>query len=151
MSAHSSKPIFVLNGPNLHLLGAREPEIYGTQTLADVESVCAKRAAQFGANIVFYQSNHEGALIDWVHEARLTGRAIVLNAGAFTHTSVALHDAIKACEIPVIECHLSNPAAREAFRHVSHVATAAKGGVTGFGLMSYELAVEAAARLSAAR
>jgi 3-dehydroquinate dehydratase-2 len=151
MSTQTSKPIFVLNGPNLNLLGTREPEIYGTQTLADVEAACTKRAEQFGATTVFHQSNHEGALIDWVHEARLSGRAIVLNAGAFTHTSIALHDALKACEIPVVECHLSNPATREAFRHVSHVATAANGAVTGFGVMSYELAVEAAARLSAAQ
>lgn len=151
MSAQTPKPIFVLNGPNLNLLGTREPDIYGTQNLADVEAACVARAAKFGATIVFHQSNHEGALIDWIHQARLSAIAVVLNAGAFTHTSIALHDALKACEIPVVECHLSNPATRESFRHVSHVATAAKGSITGFGLMSYELAVEAAARLSAAR
>lgn len=150
MPSPTSKPIYVLNGPNLNLLGTREPLIYGTQTLADVEAACAERAAIHGARIVFHQSNHEGVLIDWIHEARVEGAAIVLNAGAFTHTSLALHDALKACEIPVIECHLSNPARREAFRHISHVATAARGSITGFGIISYELAVEAAARLSSA-
>jgi 3-dehydroquinate dehydratase-2 len=139
------KPIYVLNGPNLNLLGTREPEIYGRATLAEIETACAERAAQLGRGIVFRQSNVEGELVDWLQEARDKACAVVLNAGAYTHTSVALHDAIKAIGIPVIETHLSNPAAREEFRHVSLVGKAAKGVVAGFGATSYLLAVEAAA------
>lgn len=142
------KPIYVLNGPNLNLLGSREPHIYGHATLADIESACAARAGQLGRNIVFRQSNIEGELVDWLHEAKDKGCAVVLNAGAYTHTSVALHDAIKAIGIPVIETHLSNPATREDFRHVSLVAKAAKGVIAGFGATSYLLAIEAAALLA---
>lgn len=142
------KPIYVLNGPNLNLLGSREPEIYGRQTLADIENACAARAKALGREVVFRQSNIEGQLVDWLHEAKDKAAAIVLNAGAYTHTSIALHDAIKAIGIPVIETHLSNPAAREPFRHVSHISTAAKGVIAGFGAQSYLLAIEAAASLA---
>lgn len=140
-----AKPIYVLNGPNLNLLGTREPEIYGRATLADIEKACAERAAQFGRGIVFRQSNVEGELVNWLQEARDKAAAVILNAGAYTHTSIALHDAIKAIAIPVIETHLSNPAAREDFRHVSLVGQAAKGVIAGFGATSYLLAIEAAA------
>jgi len=142
------KPIYVLNGPNLNLLGTREPHIYGHATLADIEKACADRARELGWGIVFRQSNLEGELVSWLQEARDKGCAVVLNAGAYTHTSVALHDAIKAIGIPVIETHLSNPAAREEFRHVSLVGQAAKGVIAGFGAMSYVLAIEAAALLA---
>ena len=142
------KPIYVLNGPNLNLLGTREPEIYGRATLADIEKACVERAAQFGRTIVFRQSNVEGELVNWLQEARDKAAAVILNAGAYTHTSVALHDAIKAIAIPVIETHLSNPAAREDFRHVSLVGQAAKGVIAGFGATSYLLAIEAAALLA---
>ena len=141
-------PIYVLNGPNLNLLGVREPAIYGHTTLADIEKLCAERAAQLGRTVVFRQSNIEGELVNWLHEARDKACAVVLNAGAYTHTSVALHDAIKAIGVPVIETHLSNPAAREEFRHVSLVGKAAKGVIAGFGATSYLLAVEAAALLA---
>lgn len=142
------KPIYVLNGPNLNLLGSREPHIYGRVTLAEIEQACVVRAAQLGRDIVFRQSNIEGELVDWLHEARDKAAAVVLNAGAYTHTSVAIHDAIKAIAIPVIETHLSNPAAREDFRHVSLVGQAAKGVIAGFGAASYLLAIEAAALLA---
>jgi 3-dehydroquinate dehydratase-2 len=142
------KPIYVLNGPNLNLLGTREPEIYGHVTLAEIEKACAERAAQLGRAVVFRQSNVEGELVDWLQEARDKAAAVVLNAGAYTHTSVALHDAIKAIGVPVIETHLSNPAAREEFRHVSLVGQAAKGVIAGFGATSYLLAIEAAALLA---
>jgi 3-dehydroquinate dehydratase-2 len=143
-----AKPIYVLNGPNLNLLGTREPEIYGHATLADIERVCVERARQLGRDIVFRQSNIEGELVDWLQEARDKAAAVVLNAGAYTHTSVAIHDAIKAIGLPVIETHLSNPAAREDFRHVSLVGRAAKGVIAGFGATSYLLALEAAALLA---
>jgi 3-dehydroquinate dehydratase-2 len=142
------KPIYVLNGPNLNLLGTREPHIYGHASLADIEKLCAERAAQLGRTTVFRQSNIEGELVDWLQEARDKASVVVLNAGAYTHTSVALHDAIKAIGIPVIETHLTNPATREEFRHVSLVGQAAKGVIAGFGAMSYLLAVEAAALLA---
>jgi 3-dehydroquinate dehydratase-2 len=142
------KPIYVLNGPNLNLLGTREPHIYGHVTLAEIEKACVERAAQLGRGIVFRQSNIEGELVNWLQEARDKAAAVVLNAGAYTHTSVALHDAIKAIGVPVIETHLSNPAAREDFRHVSLVGQAAKGVIAGFGATSYLLAVEAAALIA---
>lgn len=144
-----SKPIYVLSGPNLNLLGVREPQIYGKETLDDVRAACERRAETLGRSIEFRQSNHEGVLIDWVQEARTEASAIVINPAGYGHTSIALLDALKAVEIPVVECHLSNPAAREAFRHHTYVSLAATGLVSGFGLASYELAVEAAARLSA--
>ena len=143
-----AKPIYVLNGPNLNLLGTREPEIYGRDTLEDVRKRCEARAATLGREVVFRQSNHEGELIDWIQEARQEACAIVLNPAGFGHTSVAILDALKAAELPVVECHLSNPAAREPFRHHSYVSLAATGLVSGFGAASYELAVEAAAGLT---
>lgn len=140
--------IFVLNGPNLNLLGLREPEIYGADTLDDIAARLDDRAQALGLTIDLRQSNHEGHLIDWLHEANAVGaKAVLLNAGGFTHTSVAIHDAIKAIQVPVIEVHLSNPAKREAFRHHSFVASAARGTIAGFGALGYELALDAAARL----
>jgi 3-dehydroquinate dehydratase-2 len=143
-----SKPIYVLSGPNLNLLGTREPEIYGRDTLEDVRRRCEARAASLGREIVFRQSNHEGELIDWIQEAREKACAIVINPAGYGHTSVALLDALKAAELPVVECHLSNPAAREDFRRHTYVSLAATGLVSGFGAASYELAVEAAAGLA---
>ncbi len=143
-----SKPIYVLSGPNLNLLGTREPEIYGHQTLEDVKRLCEARASALGRDVVFRQSNHEGELIDWIQEAREAACALVINPAGYGHTSVALLDALKMLAIPVIECHLSNPAAREAFRHQTYVSLAATGVVSGFGPASYELAVEAAAGLA---
>ena len=143
-----SKVIFVLNGPNLNLLGTREPEIYGTDTLDDIAGMLEDRTRLLGLEVDLRQSNHEGHLVDWLHEAQASGaKAVLLNAGAFTHTSVALHDAITAIRTPVIEVHLSNPHAREAFRHHSYVGMAAKGTIAGFGAGSYLLALEAANRL----
>jgi 3-dehydroquinate dehydratase II len=140
--------IYVLNGPNLNLLGLREPEIYGTDTLDDIAGRLEDRARELGLAVDIRQSNHEGHLIDWLHEAQAEGaRAVLLNAGGLTHTSVALHDAIKAVRTPVIEVHLSNPHRREGFRHVSLVAQAARGTVAGFGALSYLLALDAAARI----
>ena len=140
--------IFVLNGPNLNLLGTREPEIYGHDTLDDIAGQLEDRARDLGVAIDMRQSNHEGHLVDWLHEAQATkARAAILNAGAFTHTSIALYDAIKSIKTPVIEVHLSNPHARESFRHVSYVGRAARGTIAGFGALSYLLALEAAARL----
>jgi 3-dehydroquinate dehydratase-2 len=140
--------VYVLNGPNLNLLGTREPEIYGSDTLDDIAGQLEDRARDLDLAIDMRQSNHEGHLVDWLHEAQARGaKAVLLNAGAFTHTSVALHDAIKAIRTPVIEVHLSNPHTREPFRHVSLVGQAAKGTIAGFGALSYLLALEAAARL----
>ncbi len=144
------KPIHVLSGPNLNLLGVREPDIYGRETLADIEARCVARAAQFALSVVFRQSNHEGQLIDWVQEAREAACALIINPAAYGHTSIALLDALKTLAIPVVECHLSNPAAREAFRRHTYVSLAATGVVSGFGGTSYELAVEAAAGLAGA-
>lgn len=141
------KPIHVLSGPNLNLLGTREPQIYGKDTLDDVRARCEARAAARGLSVVFRQSNHEGVLIDWVHEARLDACALVINPAGYGHTSIALLDALKALNIPIIECHLSNPAAREDFRRHTYVSLAATGIVSGFGAASYELAIEAAAGL----
>jgi 3-dehydroquinate dehydratase-2 len=140
--------VFVLNGPNLNLLGLREPEIYGTDSLDDIAGLLEDRGRELGLEIDMRQSNHEGHLVDWLHEAQAVGaKAVLLNAGAYTHTSVALHDAIKSVRTPVIEVHLSNPHAREAFRHKSYVGMAAKGSIAGFGKISYLLALEAAAKL----
>jgi 3-dehydroquinate dehydratase-2 len=138
------KPIHVLSGPNLNLLGTREPEIYGKDTLEDVRTRCEARAASRGVSVVFRQSNHEGVLIDWVQEARVSASALILNPAGYGHTSIALLDALKTLSIPVIECHLSNPAAREEFRRHTYVSLAATGIVSGFGAASYELAIEAA-------
>lgn len=140
--------VLVLNGPNLNLLGTREPEIYGTATLADVEALCAERAAEHGLEVTCLQSNHEGALVDALHEARAAGDVlgVVLNAAAYTHTSVALVDAVKACELPVVEVHLSNPHAREAFRHTSYLSPVAVAVIAGAGIHGYGWAVEHLAR-----
>ncbi|HEX7657284.1 MAG TPA: type II 3-dehydroquinate dehydratase [Sphingomonas sp.] len=141
------KRILVLNGPNLNLLGLREPEVYGHDTLDDIADQLEDRARDLDLAIDMRQSNHEGHLIDWLHEAQASGaKAVILNPGGYTHTSVALHDAIKSITTPVIEVHLSNPHAREDFRHKSYVGRAAKGTIAGFGALSYILALEAAAR-----
>ncbi len=144
MSA-SAKPLYVLNGPNLNLLGQREPTVYGYTTLAEIEARCAAQAQALGLSIVFRQTQREGELVEWLHEAQDRGVAVVLNAAAYTHTSVALHDAVKAITIPVYEVHLSNPHAREAFRHVSYISAVAKGVIAGLGPLGYELAIQAAA------
>lgn len=141
------KPIYVLNGPNLNLLGEREPEIYGHVTLKDIEQNCRTRAGALGLTIEFRQTNHEGELVDWVQEARHAASALILNAGAYTHTSVALHDALKSFGQPAIEVHLSNPYRREAFRHVSYVSPAVTGLICGLGAQGYDMAVEALAKL----
>ena len=138
-----SKPIFVLNGPNLNLLGVREPHIYGHETLDDVRARCESRARARGRTVDFRQSNHEGELIDWVQSARTEACGLVLNPAGYGHTSIALLDALKSLDIPVVECHLSNPAARETFRRHTYVSLVASGMVCGFGPASYELAIEA--------
>lgn len=144
----ANKLVYVLNGPNLNLLGLREPEIYGSDTLDDIAARLEDRAGELGLTIDMRQSNHEGHLVDWLHEAQAEGaHAVLLNAGAFTHTSLALYDAIRSIRTPVIEVHLSNPHAREAFRHKSYVGMAAKGSIAGFGARSYLLALDAAAAL----
>jgi 3-dehydroquinate dehydratase-2 len=143
-----AKRVFVLNGPNLNLLGSREPEIYGADTLDDIAARLTDRAAELGVEIDVRQSNHEGHLIDWLHDAATTGAAaVILNAGGYTHTSVALRDAVAAIPVPVIEVHLSNPAAREPFRHHSLLSAVCKGTITGLGAHGYLLALDAAARL----
>jgi 3-dehydroquinate dehydratase-2 len=140
--------VYVLNGPNLNLLGLREPEIYGSDTLDDIAGRLEDKAKALGLAIDMRQSNHEGHLLDWLHEAQAReAKAVLLNAGAFAHTSLALYDAIRAIRTPVIEVHLSNPAAREEYRHKSYVGMAAKGTIAGFGAVGYELALDAAARL----
>jgi len=140
--------VYVLNGPNLNLLGLREPDIYGHETLDDIAGQLEDRARDLGLKIEMRQSNHEGHLIDWLHEAQAEGaKAVLLNAGALTHTSLALYDAIRSIKTPVIEVHISNPAAREEFRKHSYVGMAAKGSIAGFGAKGYLLALEAAAGL----
>ncbi len=147
----AARRVFLLNGPNLNLLGTREPEIYGADTLADIEARCAARAAALRLALDFRQTNSEGRLVDWIQEARGAAEAVILNAAAYTHSSIAVHDALKAYGGYVVELHLSNPHRREPFRHVSHVATAADGVIAGFGAFGYELALDAvAARLDAA-
>jgi 3-dehydroquinate dehydratase-2 len=138
--------VFVLNGPNLNMLGTREPAIYGSDTLETIGAAVTARGQELGLAVDFRQSSHEGELVDWLHEAHRAGaRAVLLNAGALTHTSVALYDAIKAIAVPVIEVHLSNPHAREEFRHKSYVGMAARGTIAGFGAKSYLLALTAIA------
>ncbi len=140
--------IFVLNGPNLNLLGLREPEIYGTGKLDDIAAAMSDKAEELGLSLDIRQSNHEGHLIDWLHEAREAGaKAVILNPGGYTHSSVGLRDAVVAIAVPVIEVHLSNPQARESFRRRSMIAGVAKGSIAGFGGLSYVLALDAAARL----
>lgn len=138
--------ILVLNGPNLNLLGSREPDIYGRGTLADIEAACHERAAALGLAVAFRQSNHEGELVDRIQDARTTCAGIAINAGALTHTSVALLDALKAAALPTVEVHLSNPFRREAFRHHSYVSQAADGVICGLGAQGYLLALEALAQ-----
>jgi 3-dehydroquinate dehydratase-2 len=135
--------VHVLNGPNLNLLGSREPAVYGTATLDDIEAMLAARCAARGATLVFRQSNHEGDLVTWIQEAGRAGAAVILNAGALTHTSIALLDAIKGSGAAVIEVHLSNVYARESFRHHSFISPAARGVIAGFGPRSYLLALDA--------
>jgi 3-dehydroquinate dehydratase-2 len=150
------KTALILNGPNLNLLGTREPQVYGDKTLVDVEALCAHVCATHGFVLDFRQSNHEGVLVDWLHEA---GRAyasgslagVILNAGAYTHTSIALHDAIKGTGLPVIELHISNVHAREAFRHHSFISPAAKAVMAGFGINGYALAVAGLAGMQGTR
>ena len=139
--------IFILNGPNLNLLGTREPDIYGAATLAMVEEQCAAKAKALGFKIDFRQTNVEGELVNWIHEARTKAQGIVLNAGAYTHTSVALHDALKAVALPAVEVHLSNVYQRESFRHHSYISPAVQGVICGFGPQSYELALEGLSRV----
>jgi 3-dehydroquinate dehydratase II len=147
--------VLILNGPNLNLLGTRKPEVYGTTTLADVETLCTDAAAKLGLDVDFKQSNHEGQLIDWIHE---TGAAVkagesigaVFNPGAFTHTSVALHDAIEGASLPLIECHISNVHKREEFRHHSFISPVASGIIVGFGVHGYVLAIQGLHQLSQA-
>lgn len=139
----SAKPVYVLNGPNLNLLGTREPEIYGRTTLADIEKMVATKAKSLGLDIKFLQSNHEGELVSWVQEARNGASGLIVNAGAYTHTSVALLDALTAVEIPIVEVHLSNIFKRESFRHHSYISPVARGLICGFGATGYVLALEA--------
>jgi 3-dehydroquinate dehydratase II len=143
-----SLTIYVLNGPNLNLLGTREPHIYGSATLDDLRQITEDAATALNARIDFRQSNHEGELVDWVQEARQKAQALIINAGGYTHTSVALHDALKTLTIPVVEVHLSNPGNREEFRHKSLVSPAASGVIAGFGAYGYTLAIQAAAHLA---
>lgn len=139
--------IFVLNGPNLNLLGTREPRIYGTQTLDDVKSAVAERAKAAGVKIDFRQSNHEGELVDWIQEAMAKASAVIINAGGYSHTSIAIRDAISALSVPVIEVHLSNIHAREHFRRQSLISQVARGSIVGLGALGYLVALDAAAQL----
>lgn len=139
-----NRTLTILNGPNLNLLGTREPEIYGHTSLADIEAMCRDAAAAKGFTLIFKQTNHEGELVDWVQQAGRDSAALIVNAGAYTHTSVALHDALKAITLPIFEVHLSNPHAREAFRHHSYVSPLAKGIICGLGAQGYVLAITAA-------
>lgn len=141
------KPIFILNGPNLNLLGLRQPEVYGTQTLEDVAEACSALAEDLGLSVRFHQSNHEGALVDWVHEARFAAAGIIINPAAYSHTSIAILDALNAFDGPVIEVHISNIHKREAFRHHSHVSSRADGVIAGCGVEGYLLAVRRMANL----
>lgn len=138
--------VFILNGPNLNRLGRRQPEVYGAVTLADIEALCRTRAEVLGLSVAFHQSNHEGELVELIHQADDAGAAIIINAGAYTHTSVAIHDALLSVETPVIEVHLSNIHAREDFRRHSYVSLAATGLICGLGAAGYELALEAVYR-----
>ena len=145
-----SKLIYILNGPNLNLLGKREPEIYGNTTLEDVEKACVAKAAELGCQAQCFQSNFEGQLVDWIHEARENAAAIVINPGAYSHTSIALLDGLTAFEGPVIEVHISNIHQRETFRHHSYVSLRANGVIVGLGAQGYDLAIQAAAELMGA-
>ncbi|MBU2581865.1 MAG: type II 3-dehydroquinate dehydratase [Alphaproteobacteria bacterium] len=146
-----AKPIFVLNGPNLNLLGKRQPEIYGTANLEDVRRLTEARAREHGVSIDFRQSNHEGSLVDWIQEAREAASAIIINAAGYTHTSVALLDALQAAELPVVEVHLSNIFRRDSFRQHSYISLGANGVICGLGVKGYELAVDALADIIKSR
>lgn len=137
--------IFILNGPNLNLLGRREPAVYGATTLPDIEAACRARAGELGMDVAFRQTNIEGELVSWIHEAETAAAGIILNAGAYTHTSIALFDALKAVDVPAVEVHLSNVFAREPFRHRSYISPATLGVICGFGGVGYELALAALA------
>jgi 3-dehydroquinate dehydratase-2 len=150
--ASSMVSVLVLNGPNLNLLGTRKPEVYGSTTLADVEELCRQEAGKLGLDVVFRQSNWEGQIIDWIHEAGAAVKAgesigAVYNPGAHTHTSVAIRDAIEGASLPVIECHISNVHAREEFRHHSYISPVARGVIIGFGVLGYPLAIQGLHRL----
>ncbi|WP_339778765.1 type II 3-dehydroquinate dehydratase [uncultured Thalassospira sp.] len=138
-----TKPVYILNGPNLNLLGQRQPEIYGATTLEDIRVLCEQHAASIGLQTAFHQSNHEGVLVDQIQEARVKGCGIILNAAAYTHTSVAILDALLASDLPIVEVHLSNIHQRDTFRHHSFVSKAAKGMICGFGAQGYVLALDA--------
>ena len=142
-------PIYIINGPNLNLLGTREPEIYGRTTLGEVETLCAARAKSHDLSVVFLQSNKEGELVEFLQEARSMASGVILNAAGYTHTSVAILDTLQMLKPPVIEVHLSNPARREEYRHLSYVAKAATGSITGLGVNSYLLAIDAVAAILA--
>ena len=143
----SQPTVLVLNGPNLNMLGVRQPEIYGRETLGDIEAACRERAAELGLKVDFRQSNHEGELVEWIHESRGTAEGIVINAGAYSHTSIAILDALLLCELPVIEVHLTNIYARERFRHHSHLSKAATAVICGLGSQGYLYALDAVARM----
>ena len=142
-----TKPIYILNGPNLNLLGKRQPQIYGHASLADVEADCTRTAALSGHQVILLQSNHEGQLVDWIHDARSKAAGIVINAGAFSHTSIAIMDALNTFEGPVIEVHISNVHKRESFRHHSYISLRADGIIVGCGVLGYSLAVQRIAAL----
>ncbi|MCF8470995.1 MAG: type II 3-dehydroquinate dehydratase [Parvibaculum sp.] len=144
-SKAATKPVFVLNGPNLNLLGQREPEIYGSTTLADIERQVRAKAKVLGLTVECRQSNHEGELVDWIQEARDGAAGLILNAGAYSHTSIAIHDALAMLDMPVIEVHISNVHKRESFRHHSTLSSVATGVICGLGTIGYELALEAVA------
>jgi len=142
-----SKPIYIINGPNLNLLGTREPEVYGSDTLEDIKTLCTEAAQALEHEIVFVQSNIEGELIDFIQQAGREGAGIVINPAAYTHTSIAIHDALKAVDVPSVEIHLSQPAKRESFRRRSYVAEAVQGTISGFGADSYVLGLQALSNL----
>jgi 3-dehydroquinate dehydratase-2 len=143
------KTVYVLNGPNLNLLGTREPEVYGRATLIDVEKLCRETAKHHRFEVEFRQTNHEGEIVDWIHEAAAKGAAgIIINPAAYTHTSIALRDAVAAVDLPVIEVHISNIFARESFRRRSHIAPVAKASLCGFGIHGYALAIDGLAKLA---
>jgi 3-dehydroquinate dehydratase-2 len=135
--------IYILNGPNLNLLGTRQPEVYGSETLLDVEILCQRHAAEHGVDISFHQSNHEGEIVDFIHQARLKARCIVINPAAYTHTSVAIRDALSTCDMPIYEVHISNVHRREPFRHHSYISGVATGVIAGLGIYGYAAAINA--------